>query len=423
MKRRMIAVFLLLAILAGLTVSVYAAETTKTATATTTEIKDGWVYVYQTTTTYTYDENGKLLSTEVGEPVEVDRYAIEAASFRDIPSKAWYYSDVDFVLKNGMMNGTGIRAFSPDEPVSRAMVVTVLWRLHGSEEPKSSGTFKDVPAGEWYTKAVEWMAERGIVSGVGNGKFDPESPITREQMATILYNFSDYCAYPRHERSSIAYDYTDGLKVSRFAYIPMQWWVGNKILNGTSSTTLSPFATTTRAQLAAILHRFYIWKDEEYCDHNYSAWKTKTVDGKHVEYCDAVAPTETKDGYANFACKTCGKEYRDILPAGKYEITYEDCLWIQERGNYYILSRGHQLSYYSMNYDTELFTMDFRTKEDALEYLKDEMDGGWSIGELYGNCQDCYVKFCRTDWGDFHIYVTYGYVPPEFYEDPSPYKP
>ncbi|MFB0920819.1 MAG: S-layer homology domain-containing protein, partial [Oscillospiraceae bacterium] len=149
----------------------------------------------------------------------------------------------------GLMNGTANRIFSPDAEMSRAMVVTVLWRIEGAPEPTTSGTFSDVPDGQWYSKAVYWANEKGIVQGF-EGSFKPTTAISREQLAAILYRYSGSPA-----TSGVLDSFTDASTVSAWAQSALYWTVEQKYVGGVTETLLSPQSTATRAQVATILFR------------------------------------------------------------------------------------------------------------------------------------------------------------------------
>ena len=176
--------------------------------------------------------------------------------FRDVRPKDWFYADVRYVYEAGLMNGTAEGLFSPDLFTSRAMIVTVLWRLSGSPVVNYYMPFADVDQAAWYAEAVRWAASCGIVAGYDNGNFGPNDPITREQLAAILYR----CAAYRQEDTSIGADtnilsFTDAVSVSEYAVPALQWACGAGILQGADGALL-PTHPATRAQTAAILHRF-----------------------------------------------------------------------------------------------------------------------------------------------------------------------
>ena len=175
--------------------------------------------------------------------------------FTDVDQDKWYHEGVDYAIKNGLMNGTGANTFAPDATTTRAMVVTILYRLEGEPAVTKDIKFGDVPAGTWYTDAVNWAAANGIVNGYGNGKFGPDDTITREQMAAILYRYASYKGYSVSDLANLT-GYTDAASVSEWASTAMRWAVAEGLIEGTSATTLSPSGDSTRAQVATILMRF-----------------------------------------------------------------------------------------------------------------------------------------------------------------------
>lgn len=173
--------------------------------------------------------------------------------FTDVSEKAWYAPAVEYAVKNGLMNGVGNNKFEPETAMSRAMLVTVLWRYAG--QPKEGkNTFRDVPDGQWYTDAVAWAAKNGVVNGVGDNQFEPEGKITREQMATILFRYANQIDVDTGKRSDLK-GFVDYKQVSEYALAPMRWAVAERIING-SDGCLLPNGDATRAQVAAILMRF-----------------------------------------------------------------------------------------------------------------------------------------------------------------------
>ena len=135
------------------------------------------------------------------------------------------------------------------------MVVTILYRLDGEPAVTKDIPFADVPAGQWYSNAINWAAANGIVDGYGNGKFGPDDTITREQMAAILYRYASYKGYSVSDLANLT-GYTDAASVSEWASTAMRWAVAEGLIEGTSATTLSPSGDSTRAQVATILMRF-----------------------------------------------------------------------------------------------------------------------------------------------------------------------
>ena len=177
--------------------------------------------------------------------------------FTDVVEKEWYADNVRYVYEKGMMEGIGNNLFNPSGTTSRAMIVTILYRLEG--EPVmgqgKSGAFADVPENTWYTDAVEWAAAKGIVEGY-NGKFNPNNPITREQLAAILWRYAKYKGMDVSvgENTNIL-SYNDAFDVAEYALPAMQWACGTGIIQG-SDGNLMPDGTAKRCEAAAMLQRY-----------------------------------------------------------------------------------------------------------------------------------------------------------------------
>lgn len=176
--------------------------------------------------------------------------------FTDVSETDWFYEDVAYVYTNNLMNGTNTTMFSPNTTTTRGMIVTILYRLEGEPSVSDNCHFADVKSGSYYEKAITWAAAKGIVSGYGNNQFGPDDPITREQMAVILFRYAQYKGLDvsAGEDTNIL-SYSDALDISEYAFPAMQWICGESILNG-SDGNLMPRGSATRAQVAAILHRF-----------------------------------------------------------------------------------------------------------------------------------------------------------------------
>lgn len=213
-------------------------------------------------------ENHLLLyypGTPAEKLVQYQRYAyaniydVLALPYQDVQQSDWYYSAVSFAYYNGLMNGVADTLFDPNGTMTRAMLVTVLWRLDGGSADGTS-PYTDVPEGTWYTDGVIWATENGIVNGVGNGKFDPNGTVTREQIATILYRYAAYRGVDVSDRASLDL-FTDAGAVSDYARAPMQWAVQTKLISGRldhKQLYLAPQSGGTRAEVATILMRFLI---------------------------------------------------------------------------------------------------------------------------------------------------------------------
>ena len=175
--------------------------------------------------------------------------------FTDVSEKDWFYNDAMFVYKNGLMLGTSKTLFSPHGTVTRGMMATILWRMEGSLAPKGENSFTDVEAGRWYADAITWAAENGIFAGYSMDKFGPDDPITREQLTAIFYRYADYKGYKLTVTGNLD-KFEDADKITDYAKTVMQWAVGNGLIKGKSETLLDPQGTATRAEIAAMLHRF-----------------------------------------------------------------------------------------------------------------------------------------------------------------------
>ena len=175
--------------------------------------------------------------------------------FTDISEKDWFYGDVMFVYENGLMLGTSKTLFSPHGTAMRGMMATILWRMEGSPVPKGKNSFTDVEAGKWYADAITWTTENGIFAGYGKDKFFPDDPITREQLAAIFYRYADYKGYDLTVKGDLD-KFKDADKITDYAKTAMQWAVGSGLVKGKSGNLLDPQGTATRAEIAAMLHRF-----------------------------------------------------------------------------------------------------------------------------------------------------------------------
>ena len=178
-----------------------------------------------------------------------------ANPFTDVSEKDWFYGDVMFVYENGLMLGTSKTLFSPHGMATRGMMATILWRMEGSPVPKGKNSFTDVEAGKWYADAITWTAENSIFAGYGKDKFGPDDPITREQLAAIFYRYADYKGYDLTVKGNLD-KFKDADKITDYAKTAMQWAVGSGLVKGKSGNLLDPQGTATRAEIAAMLHRF-----------------------------------------------------------------------------------------------------------------------------------------------------------------------
>lgn len=177
-----------------------------------------------------------------------------ASQFADLTSGSWYYDGVRCALENGLMTGTSARTFAPDRPVTRAMLVTILWRLAGEPYGRVS-PFEDVLPGSWYAQAVSWAYDKGIVTGVTATSFQPGAPVTREQLCAILCRYAAQTG--KNTAASAPLDaYTDRAQVSAYAEASVRWALQAGLLTGVGDGRLAPRSGATRAQLAVLLQRF-----------------------------------------------------------------------------------------------------------------------------------------------------------------------
>lgn len=180
---------------------------------------------------------------------------VSGLPFKDVKTADWFYNDVKYVYEKGMMAGTAADVFAPNATTTRAMIVTILYRLEGSPAVTGTNAFVDVPAGQWYTDAVNWAAANQIVKGTSATTFAPNDSITREQMAAILYRYAQYKGYDVTKKADLS-GYSDNGQVSAYAKDALAWANAAKLINGVTNTTLAPQGNATRAQVSAILHRF-----------------------------------------------------------------------------------------------------------------------------------------------------------------------
>ena len=179
--------------------------------------------------------------------------AAPADEFSDVSQNDWFYDAVNYAVENKLMNGVGGGIFAPNDPMTRAMLVTVLWRYEGSPEEGKNG-FADIPDGQWFTKAVAWAAANGIVGGVGGNRFDPNGSITREQIAAIFYRYAKSKGIDTSKSGDLS-RFPDNAEISSWAGQALAWTVAEGIIGG-SNGKLLPQGNATRAQVATIFMRY-----------------------------------------------------------------------------------------------------------------------------------------------------------------------
>lgn len=227
-----------------------------------THIKNVWYFTVTaedgvTTASYTVTVTTAALPTPIKPAVDNTKPASDSKPklpFTDVSTSDWFYSDVMFVYENGLFSGTDSRSFSPNASMTRAMLVTVLYRLEGEPAGTGSSSFSDVCSGSYYEKAVAWAAANGIVTGTGSTSFSPDAKVTREQLAAILYRYAQYKKLDTDAGAKLD-SFSDAGNVSGYASEALSWAVSEGLINGASGR-LMPKGDATRAQVAAILHRF-----------------------------------------------------------------------------------------------------------------------------------------------------------------------
>ena len=207
----------------------------------------------------TYDPVTKLATFKV---THFSLYAVGVNTpwvnpFSDVRDSDWFYGAVEFVSRNGMMQGIGGTDFSPNTTVTRGMLVTILLRLEKEHATTKTISFVDVSDSKWYAKAVKWAAANGIASGIGGNQFAPEKQLTREQLALMLFNYAKYKGYDVSvgENTNIL-SYNDAFGIPDYAYLALQWASGMGIINGDGSGNLNLKSPASRAEVSVMLERF-----------------------------------------------------------------------------------------------------------------------------------------------------------------------
>ena len=181
---------------------------------------------------------------------------IEEVPFKDVSETVWYYNSVKYCYDNGIIMGTTDTTFSPNNNLTRANLVTILWRMEGNQKVSGSLKFSDVKSQEYYYDAVNWAASKGIVNGYEDGKFRPNNNITREQLATILMNYAKYKGKDTRERTDLN-KFVDNKGISSYAKDSVSWAVAKKVMSGkVNGTRIDPSGTAIRAEAAAMIANY-----------------------------------------------------------------------------------------------------------------------------------------------------------------------
>ena len=176
--------------------------------------------------------------------------------FSDVDTALWYHQALDYVVANGLMNGTGSATFAPYTELSRGMLVTILWRMEEQPVVNYAMTFEDVAADAYYAEAIRWAAANEVVTGHSSSVFGPDEAITREQMAAILYRYAQYQGMEAITLEENLGGFADSGSISAYAVTAMNWAVGQGVINGNGSNMLAPTGTATRAEAAQMLMNY-----------------------------------------------------------------------------------------------------------------------------------------------------------------------
>ena len=194
-------------------------------------------------------------STPAPAPAPSRHEGCPSANMTDVPEGAWFHTFVDYVLEHGLMSGTSATTFSPDNTVTRAMVVQTLYAMDGKPATGASAPFTDVSSGQYYAAAVAWAHSHGVVSGYDDGTFRPDTAITRQQLVTILYAYAVYRNADTSPRASMD-GFADAGQVENYAAVPTQWALASGLIQGRSTDTgtrICPNDTAMRSELAVML--------------------------------------------------------------------------------------------------------------------------------------------------------------------------
>ena len=260
--------------------------------------------------------------------------AASVGDFKDVAEKDWFYNDVNYVVENGLFNGTSATTFSPKQGMDRAMIAAVLYRLAGSPETKPIEDFKDVPAKAYYASAVAWAKGAGVVNGTAKDAFSPADSVTREQIVTMMWR---YKGSPKVE-GDFTKDFKDASKISAYAKDAFNWAISVGIINGDKGK-LNPQNNATRAEFAKIIYQYA--ELTKPCSHAWDEGKvtkeaTCTEAGEKLFTCTKCGATKTEviaaKGHTygeDGKCTVCGKEKPnpdpkpDPKPTNEYVLTNE----------------------------------------------------------------------------------------------------
>lgn len=263
-------------------------------------------------------------------------FAASSTGFTDVAASDWYSEAVQYVSRKGMMSHTGAGAFEPNSTTTRGMIATILYRLEGSPAYLSAG-YTDVPTSEWYYPGVAWTKTYNVVNGYGGGKFGPNDPITREQLAQMLFRYSQYKKYNTSMTGDLT-KYSDANKISSYdAQMALSWAVGKNLISNVGDGRLDPQGNATRAQVAAILMRY----DENVVDTSVSTapsgWTSNGAPQPAPGTEKEKEVTYTVSFYLNYGAddlydaQTVKKGGAAVMPTAPYRTDYSFLGWYADR--------------------------------------------------------------------------------------------
>ena len=213
--------------------------------------------VYLTKDTTVYAKWEKIEEEVPEEPDETEEIKeTETISFKDVKENDWFYEAVSYAVENGLMSGMSEDIFAPNTPLTREMLAVVLYNVEGQPESTEANTFTDVKGDMWYTDAILWTNANGIVAGYDNGAYGVGDLITREQFATILYRYAQFKGYDTTQGGMAVREFSDYESISDYARTAMAWAVNAGIMGGMDDGTLMPQGKATRAEAATMLMNF-----------------------------------------------------------------------------------------------------------------------------------------------------------------------
>ena len=245
---------------------------------------------------------------------------VSAASFNDVSETAWYKAAVDYVNERGWMSGTSQTSFAPNEKITRAMMTVVLARMAGVETDNDTAAFTDTPAGKWYTGAVAWAAENGIVSGIGNGRFAPNRAITRQDLSVMLQRYAQLMGVELED--NVNRGFSDLNRVSEYALPAVLWSTGSGLISGFEDDTFRAKETATRAQVAQLMMRLDLLIKGE--DLPGEAMPAQSFDGMAsngmgvaVEAPEGALPTDTQMTVSAVSDERSLEVLKDLAECGR----------------------------------------------------------------------------------------------------------